>query len=65
VAAKDPTQANPHAAVDLFLVEAGTPGFEKGKRIIDKNFLFVGRSILSRLLYVKKILTTKYGILHR
>ncbi len=33
VAAKDPEAANPHAAVDLFLVEAGTPGFEKGKRI--------------------------------
>ncbi|MGV8057146.1 MAG: acyl-CoA dehydrogenase family protein [Smithellaceae bacterium] len=33
VAAKDPLEANPHAAVDLFLVEAGTPGFEKGKRL--------------------------------
>ena len=33
VAAKDPREANPHAAVDLFLVEAGTPGFEKGKRL--------------------------------
>jgi acyl-CoA dehydrogenase len=33
VAARDPAQTNPHAAVDLFLVEAGTPGFEKGKRI--------------------------------
>lgn len=33
VAAKDPGQANPHAAVDLFLVEAGTRGFEKGKRL--------------------------------
>jgi len=33
VAAKDPSAENPHAAVDLFLVEAGTPGFEKGKRI--------------------------------
>ncbi len=33
VAAKDPTETNPHGAVDLFLVEAGTPGFEKGKRI--------------------------------
>jgi len=31
VAAKNPQEANPHAAVDLFLVEAGTPGFEKGK----------------------------------
>ncbi len=28
-----PSTENPHAAVDLFLVEAGTPGFEKGKRI--------------------------------
>lgn len=33
VAARDPAQTNPHAAVDLYLVEAGTPGFEKGKRI--------------------------------
>lgn len=33
VAARDPGQTNPHAAVDLFLVEAGTPGFEKGKRL--------------------------------
>jgi acyl-CoA dehydrogenase len=33
VAAKDPQVADPHAAVDLFLVEAGTPGFEKGKRL--------------------------------
>ena len=33
VAAKNPQETNPHAAVDLFLVEAGTPGFEKGKRL--------------------------------
>ncbi|MRR16550.1 MAG: acyl-CoA dehydrogenase [Deltaproteobacteria bacterium] len=33
VAARDPGETNPHAAVDLFLVEAGTPGFEKGKRL--------------------------------
>ncbi|MDD5711920.1 MAG: acyl-CoA dehydrogenase family protein [Smithellaceae bacterium] len=33
VAARDPSVTNPHAAVDLFLVEAGTPGFEKGKQI--------------------------------
>jgi len=33
VAAKDPGETNPHAAVDLFLVEAGTRGFEKGKRL--------------------------------
>ena len=33
VAAKDPGETNPHTAVDLFLVEAGTPGFEKGKRL--------------------------------
>ena len=31
VAAKNPQEVNPHAAVDLFLVEAGTPGFDKGK----------------------------------
>jgi acyl-CoA dehydrogenase len=33
VAAKNPQETNPHAAVDLFLVEAGTPGFAKGKRL--------------------------------
>lgn len=33
LAAKDPSVDNPHAAVDLYLVEAGTPGFEKGKRM--------------------------------
>jgi acyl-CoA dehydrogenase len=33
LAAKDPAVANPHQAVDLYLVEAGTPGFEKGKQI--------------------------------
>lgn len=33
VAAKDPSVSNPHAAVDLFLVDANTPGFEKGKQI--------------------------------
>ncbi len=33
VAAKNPQEKNPHAAVDLYLVEAGTPGFEKGRRL--------------------------------
>ena len=33
VAAKDPSCTNPHAAVDLFLVDATTSGFEKGKQI--------------------------------
>lgn len=33
VAARDPGEENRHAAVDLFLVEAGTPGFEKGRRL--------------------------------
>ncbi len=33
VAAKDPAESNPHKAVDLFLVAAGTPGFEKGRQI--------------------------------
>ena len=30
LAARDPAEPDPHLAVDLFLVEAGTPGFEKG-----------------------------------
>lgn len=33
VVARDPQQTNPHKAIDLFLVEAGTPGFEKGKKL--------------------------------
>ncbi len=33
LAAKDPGVQNPYEAIDLYLVEAGTPGFEKGKRI--------------------------------
>ncbi len=33
VAAKDPHEANPHAAVDLFLMEADTLGFTKGKKL--------------------------------
>ena len=33
VAAKDPAESNPHKAVDLFLVAAGTPGFEKGRQL--------------------------------
>lgn len=33
LAARDPAESDPHRAVDLFLVEAGTPGFEKGARL--------------------------------
>ena len=33
VAAKDPQVEDSHAAVDLFLVEVGTPGFEKVKNL--------------------------------
>ncbi len=33
LAAKDPSEANPHKALDLYLVEATTSGFEKGKKI--------------------------------
>ncbi|MEI7450042.1 MAG: acyl-CoA dehydrogenase family protein [Desulfomonile sp.] len=33
LAAKDPTEANPHQAISLYLVEAGTPGFEKGRKL--------------------------------
>jgi acyl-CoA dehydrogenase len=33
VVARDPQETNPHKAIDLFLVEAGAPGFEKGKRL--------------------------------
>ena len=33
LAAKDPTEANPHQAISLYLVEAETPGFEKGRKL--------------------------------
>jgi acyl-CoA dehydrogenase len=33
LAVRDPAVESPYQAIDLFLVEAGTPGFEKGKRI--------------------------------
>jgi acyl-CoA dehydrogenase len=33
VAAKDPDGEDPHKSVNLYCVEAGTPGFEKGKKI--------------------------------
>ncbi|MFH1533179.1 MAG: acyl-CoA dehydrogenase family protein [Pseudomonadota bacterium] len=33
LAARDPAVENPHLAMDLYVVEAGTPGFEKGKKI--------------------------------
>ncbi len=33
LAARDSNVENPHAAVDLYLVEAGTPGFEKGRQL--------------------------------
>jgi acyl-CoA dehydrogenase len=33
LAAKDPSVGNPYDSISLYLVEADTPGFEKGKRI--------------------------------
>ncbi len=33
LAARDPAIEDPYQAIDLYLVEAGTPGFEKAKRI--------------------------------
>lgn len=33
VAARDPGIENPYGAIDLYVVEEGTPGFEKGKKI--------------------------------
>jgi acyl-CoA dehydrogenase len=33
VAAKDPAVADPYQAMSLFLVEAGTPGFQKGRQL--------------------------------
>jgi acyl-CoA dehydrogenase len=33
LAVRDPKVETPHTAIDLFLVEDGTPGFEKGRRL--------------------------------
>jgi acyl-CoA dehydrogenase len=33
LAARDPREENPHQAIDLYLVEAGTPGFDKGRKL--------------------------------
>ncbi len=33
LAAKDPSEENPYQAIDLYLVEADTPGFEKAKKL--------------------------------
>jgi acyl-CoA dehydrogenase len=33
LATRDPSAENPYQALDLYLVEADTPGFEKGKRL--------------------------------
>ncbi|MBM4327174.1 MAG: acyl-CoA dehydrogenase [Deltaproteobacteria bacterium] len=33
LAARDPSNKDPHRAISLYLVEAETPGFEKGKKI--------------------------------
>ncbi len=33
LAVRNPTVDNPHKAIDLYVVEAGTPGFEKGKKL--------------------------------
>ena len=52
-------------AVNKFTLEdvfALSKKLEANGLFIDKNFLFVGRSILSRHLYVKKILATRCGV---
>ncbi|MFH0823580.1 MAG: acyl-CoA dehydrogenase family protein [Pseudomonadota bacterium] len=33
LAVRDPSIENPHKAVDLYVVEAGTPGFDKGRKL--------------------------------
>jgi acyl-CoA dehydrogenase len=38
VAAKDPAQHNPYEAISLYLVEDGTPGFKKGKKLEKLGF---------------------------
>ena len=38
VAAKDPEADNPHQAVSLYIVEEGTPGFERGRHLEKMGF---------------------------
>jgi len=33
LAARDPSETDPHRAISLYLVEAATPGFEKGRKL--------------------------------
>jgi acyl-CoA dehydrogenase len=33
LAARDPKESNPHQAISLYLVEADTPGFQKGRKL--------------------------------
>ncbi|MEW6352119.1 MAG: acyl-CoA dehydrogenase family protein [Thermodesulfobacteriota bacterium] len=33
LAARDPSEPNPHQAIDLYVVDAKTPGFEKGRKL--------------------------------
>jgi acyl-CoA dehydrogenase len=33
LAARDPDETNPYSAIDLYLVETGTPGFKKGRML--------------------------------
>lgn len=33
LAVRDPKESNPYQALDLYVVEAGTPGFEKGRKL--------------------------------
>jgi acyl-CoA dehydrogenase len=33
LATRDPSESNPHQALDLYVVEADTPGFEKGRNL--------------------------------
>ena len=52
-------------SANVIVVDVRTPeeyqqGHIENAKLIDKNFLFVSWSIFSRLLYVKKIWTTRY-----
>jgi acyl-CoA dehydrogenase len=55
VAAKDPKEQEAHKALSLYLVEAGTPGFSKGKQLVkmgwhsqDTSELFFSNCRISR-----------------
>jgi hypothetical protein len=61
---KDLFMGNREKSMSILLEQVINAVLNKQATEIDRNFLFVGRSILSAVLYVKKILATRYGMLY-